>query len=106
MTLITKAIARKLPKLYETENTEDPTVHLKLFTPDAQCTWFITEMNPDTEEAFGYATLDGCNGELGYISVAEIRTVRGQFGLPVERDQWFESKPLSVAKQEAGLTDW
>ncbi len=106
MMLITKEIARKLPKLYATENTEDPTVHLKLFTPDAQITWLITEFDPDQDLAFGYTTIDGATGELGYISVAEIRTVRGQFGLPVERDKWFESKPLSEAKKEAGLTDW
>ena len=103
--LITKEIEKQLPALYATENDEDPTVRLKLFTPDAQCTWFITEYDPAQDLAFGFATLDGVEGELGYISIAEIRTLHGHFGLPVERDQSFTPKPLSEAKQKAGIRE-
>lgn len=43
----------------------------------------------------------GCP-ELGYVSLAELETVRGPFGLPVERDQWFEAdRPLSAYAREA-----
>jgi len=29
--------------------------------------------------------------ELGYVSLIELRTVRGKLGLPIERDLHFES---------------
>lgn len=35
--------------------------------------------------------------ELGYVSLSELATVRGQFGLPIERDRSFEGEyPISV----------
>ena len=38
----------------------------------------------------------GCP-ELGYVNLAEVSSVKGQLGLPVERDRFFEAKfPLSV----------
>jgi hypothetical protein len=30
--------------------------------------------------------------ELGYVSLAEIRSVRGKLGLPVERDLYFTAQ--------------
>jgi len=33
--------------------------------------------------------------EFGYIDMGELVAYRGQFGLPIERDQWWEPKPLS-----------
>jgi hypothetical protein len=75
---------------------------VKLFTPDAQCTWLLTELDPDHELAFGLCDLGlGCP-ELGYVSLAELRTVRGKLGLPVERDEHFDAdKALSAYADEA-----
>jgi hypothetical protein len=75
---------------------------VKLFTPDAQCTWLLTELDPDHELAFGLCDLGlGCP-ELGYVSLAELQSVRGRLGLPSERDQHFEAdKPLSAYAKEA-----
>jgi Protein of unknown function (DUF2958) len=57
---------------------------VKLFTPDAQCTWLLTELDPDGGLAFGLCDLGmGCP-ELGYISLAELSSVRGKLGLPVD----------------------
>jgi hypothetical protein len=62
---------------------------VKLFTPDAQCTWLLTEL--DDGLFFGLCDLGlGCQ-ELGYVSLAELSTVRGKLGLPVERDRHFEA---------------
>jgi hypothetical protein len=68
---------------------------VKLFTPDAQCTWLLTELDPDGGLAFGLCDLGlGCP-ELGYVSLAELATFRGKLGLPVERDLHFEAdKPI------------
>jgi len=75
---------------------------VKLFTPDAQCTWLLTELDPNGGIAFGLCDLGlGCP-ELGYVRLTELRTVRGKVGLPVERDLHFEAdKPISAYADEA-----
>jgi hypothetical protein len=71
---------------------------VKLFTPDAGCTWLLTEIDPDDHDrAFGLCDLGmGCP-ELGYVSLSELETVRGKLGLPVERDLWFEADKTLIA---------
>ena len=75
---------------------------VKLFTPDAQCTWLLTEIDEGTDLAFGLCDLGlGCP-ELGYVSLLELATVRGKLGLPIERDLHFEAdKPISAYADEA-----
>lgn len=64
---------------------------LKLFTPDAQCTWLLSELDPDDHNtAFGLADLGLGFPELGWVWLPEVRNLRGKYGLPVERDQHFE----------------
>jgi hypothetical protein len=76
----------------------DPIPVVKLFTPDANATWLLTELDPDRPTiAFGLCDLGlGCP-ELGYVSLDEIVSVRGPLGLAVERDEHFaETRTLSV----------
>ena len=75
---------------------------VKLFTPDAQCTWLLTEIDEGTDLAFGLCDLGlGCP-ELGYVSLVELCTVRGKLGLPVERDLHFDAnKTISAYADEA-----
>ena len=63
---------------------------VKLFTPDAGCTWLIVSIEPDDPGiAYGLCDLGlGC-AELGSVSIAEIKELRGSLGLPVERDLHF-----------------
>lgn len=63
---------------------------VKLFTPDASCTWLLTELDPeDPDIAFGLCDLGmGCP-ELGGVRISELEAVRGRLGLPVERDRHF-----------------
>jgi hypothetical protein len=76
----------------------DPRPIVKLFTPDAGATWLLTELDPDEPDiAFGLCDLGLGFPELGTVSIAELEAVRGAFGLPVERDLFFEAdKPLST----------
>jgi hypothetical protein len=40
--------------------------------------------------------------ELGYVSLTELRAVRGKLGLPIERDEHFDAdKTLSAYADEA-----
>ena len=56
MKLLPEELRRHLPPLYSQENTEDPTVHAKFFTPDSNWTWFATEGSQDEDDFrfFGY----------------------------------------------------
>ena len=76
---------------------------VKLFTPDANCTWLLTEIDPDDPDiAFGLCDLGmGCP-ELGSVSLSELASMRGRLNLPVERDLYFTAtKTLSAYADEA-----
>lgn len=76
---------------------------VKLFTPDAACTWLLTELDPeDPDIAFGLCDLGmGCP-ELGSVRISELEAVRGKLGLPVERDLHFAPvSPLSIYARAA-----
>lgn len=85
----------------------DPLPVVKLFTPDAGATWLLTEIDPDDHDhAFGLCDLGLGFPELGYVSLAELQSVRGRLGLPVERDLHFTaSKPISAYAREAQLAE-
>jgi hypothetical protein len=54
---------------------------VKLFTPDAGCTWLLTEIDPeDTDIAFGLCDLGMGFPELGSVSLTELASVRGPSG--------------------------
>ena len=83
---------------------------VKLFTPDAGCTWLLTDIDPDDQDiAFGLCDLGQGFPELGAVYLPDIRNLRGALGLPVERDICFVGKfPISVyaeaARQKRGIT--
>lgn len=81
----------------------DPAPVVKLFTPDANATWLLTELDPqDPDRAFGLCDLGLGAPELGYVSMAELKALRGPTGLPVERDVHFRAdRPLSAYAQAA-----
>lgn len=65
---------------------------VKLFNPSGAGTWLLTEIDPDDEDiAFGLCDLGlGCP-EIGSVSLSELESVRGPFGLGIERDRYFEA---------------
>jgi hypothetical protein len=83
----------------------DPSPVVKLFTPDAGATWLLTEIDPvDEDRALGLCDLGLGFSDLGYVSLAELATVRGRLGLPVERDLHFKAdKPISAYAREARM---
>jgi len=97
MKLLTKEILKRLPKLGETENQKDPIVQVRFFTPDAQWTWYGIEWD-QKDTFFGY--VKGLENELGYFSLNELKQIRGGFGLPVERDMYFNPCSLSEVMKD------
>lgn len=84
-------------------NTIDFHPVVKLFTPDAACTWLLTEIDPDNPDiAFGLCDLGMGFPELGSVSLSELAALRGKLGLPVERDLHFAAnKTLTAYADEA-----
>lgn len=81
----------------------DPYPVVKLFTPDAGATWLLTEIDPEEpDRAFGLCDLGLGSPELGYVSLSELESVRGRFGLSVEIDRYFLARrTLSEYADEA-----
>jgi hypothetical protein len=91
----TKERLAKIPKLYETEETplEDKLMHLHFFI--GSCDWWISEF--DGEHLFwGFACLNGDlqNAEFGYISFAELQSLRvGHLEIDCELEEFWQVKP-------------
>lgn len=83
----------------------DPVPVARLFTPDANAAWLLSEIDPDDPGiAFGLADLGLGMPELGYICLAELAGIRGHVGLPVERDEHFRpDKSLSAYARQARI---
>lgn len=102
--LIPPAAAASVPPLMSQDGEGfGATVHIKLFNPCGSQTWWITELDPKTGEAFGYVTGMG-DDEWGSISIPEIVKVRGPLGLGIERDLHFRPMPLREALAAHGIT--
>ena len=95
--LILKEILENIPNLYETEDEKDPLCYIKLFTPDANFAWYIIESSIDEDICYGYVV--GLDSELGYISLEELKTIRGSLNLPIEIDLSFKPTLLSKVKE-------
>lgn len=74
LNLVTKSVIRSTPRLYAQDGLGDQAVvHLHLFGPMGD--WWITELNEDGTEGFGYIKLAafGDCAELGYVSITELQ---------------------------------
>ncbi len=104
MKLFTQTQYSKLLDNGKDENPDkDYAPVVKLFTPDANFTWLISEI-VDLETAFGLCDLGMGFPELGYVHIPEIAALKGLSGLPVEPDLHFVGKyPLSVYAKAASF---
>ena len=93
MMMLTKENEKNLPALYAEEDTptNDKMVWVKYFQPWGKSwTWYATEWSPTERVFFGY--VDGDFPEWGYFSLDELESIRGPFGLKIERDMHFKPK--------------
>ena len=76
---------------------------VKLFTPWGSGTWLLTEVESEYPDiAFGLCDLGMGYPELGSVSISELASVKGPFGLGIERDLHFKAtKTLSEYADEA-----
>ena len=90
MKLLTKAQREKLIRNHaENQNATESKKHkvvVKLFNPVGIGTWYLTELNPYTEIAFGLCEL--AEKEIGYVSLTELEELKLPMGLKIERDRY------------------
>ena len=82
----------KLPSIDECREIEHPIARIKLFDPCGSWTWYIAAYDGDTGQAWGL--VEGFESEIGQFDMRELCAIRGQFGLPIERDLYWTPKPL------------
>ena len=74
--LMSDEILEQVPRLGETEKVSagDKTVHAAYIIPfRSNWTWYLTEYDPETEDAFGLVI--GIEPEWGYFNIKELREV-------------------------------
>ena len=102
MKILTKAIKDKLIANHkEQDGTKEFKAVLKLFNPTGIGTWYLSELDPETNNAFGLCCLT--DEELGYVNLDELLSFKGQFGLGIERDKFFKPKSLEDCKKVEDL---
>ena len=88
----------KIPKLYETEELNDPICRFKIFLPNSNWTWYIIEIDKsDYNTCYGF--VKGFESELGYFSLKELESIKGALGLGVERDTSFTPTALEIIRK-------
>jgi len=91
MPLLPQGIAATLPPLYATEEipVERKVLHVKLFDPYTQWTWYACEYDPKERVFFGYVV--GQTREWGEFSLDELESLMMPDGVTprIERDLHF-----------------
>jgi len=102
MKMLTKEIEARFVKVgRQEEKGDEALVICKFFTPWSNWTWFATEYDPVERVFFGL--VQGMETELGYFSLDEFATVRGPFGLKIERDLHWTERTLAEVKSKIGV---
>ena len=96
MELLTKELIKRFAEVGSQENEKDPIVIAKYFNSAGAGYWYATEYDPKTKEFFGYVSIFGdINDEWGSFSLEELQSVRGPFGLGIERDLYCGEQRIS-----------
>ena len=87
MELLTKEIREAFQKTGSQDGKDaEATCIVKFFDPTGSWTWYATEF--DGEDTF-FGLVDGFELEWGDFSLSELQSVKGRFGLGIERDRYF-----------------
>ena len=74
---------------------------VKFFCPWGAATWLITDFDGE-DTMFGLCDLGHGSPEPGYVSLAELASLKGPWGLTIERDLHFKGdKPMSEYADKA-----
>lgn len=92
--LLKKELEQLIKNYNEQDGSKQFKAVVKLFNPTGIGTWYLSELNPDTNIAFGLSCLH--EKELGDVSIDEIKSIKLPFGLKIERDIMFEMNKYTL----------
>lgn len=96
MKLLTQELVDRFQQIGRQEDKSDPIIIAKFFNPTGAGTWYATEYNPSDKTFYGYVSIFGdWNDEWGYFSLTELESLKGPYGLGIERDIYFQETPSS-----------
>lgn len=95
MKLITKKIEDQLAKypLYSQDNKGENAIAVCKFFLQGY-TWYVLEAQKNGSDYAFFGIVDGEDKEYGYFTLSELQSLRGHWGLTVERDIYF--KPTEI----------
>ena len=100
MKLMTQAQKNKMIKNHNNQDgSKDFKAVIKLFDPTGSGTWYLSELDPNTNIAFGLCDLG--YPELGYVSLDELSNLKVKMGLSIERDLYFTPKTFDELQKVA-----
>ena len=96
MKLLTQELVDRFQQIGRQEDKSDPIIIAKFFNPTGAGTWYATEYNPSDKTFYGYVSIFGdWNDEWVYFSLTELESLKGPYGLGIERDIYFQETPSS-----------
>ena len=92
MKLMTKEIEEKARKQFPLGSDMSQMVVAKFFDPCGSWSWYL--MNQDHDDPnYLWGIVKGFEVETGSFSLSELSSFRGQLGLGIERDLYFDPTP-------------
>ena len=108
MQLLTKELRKEFSKLgnLSDKKVEEIQIVVKFFDPTGSWTWYAYEGEPRLDENekeidfifFGFVR--GLENELGTFSLSELQSIKGPFGLGIERDLYFGKHTLDECMEK------
>lgn len=92
MMLMTKAIEKAARQQYPQGANMDQKVVAKFFNPLNDWKWYLMNQDPENPD-YLWGIVKGHEIETGSFSLAELETIKLQFGLGIERDKYFKARP-------------
>lgn len=78
---------------------------LKLYTPDANAVWLLSELAADGDVAFGLCDVGLGAPELRSVRLSELAAMRGPHGLKVAVDEGFVARQTLSAYAAEAIRD-
>ena len=92
--LLKKELEQLIKNYNEQDGSKEFKAVVKLFNPTGIGTWYLSELNPDTNIAFGLSCLH--EKELGDVSLDEMQELKLPLGLSIEKDRYFEMNKYTL----------
>ena len=96
MNLLTKPIEKKLRENSAAQDgSKSFNAVVKYFDPTGAGQWYLSELD-ENDIGYGVGDLGMGFAEIGSVSLDELKSIKGAFGLGIERDLHFDSNKYSL----------